>query len=116
MPSPDSPFCAAHVKNETPVLLAENVTKETRMTILNYKVKIQTSNLKLPQDSVFIVESVLNSRKTNKNIEYLVQFAGCPATEACWEPIKNLPKFIVDYYKDTTKYGSTKHKAHNTCC
>lgn len=107
MPSPDSPFCAAHVKNETPVLLAENVTKETRMAILNYKAKTQTSNLKLPQDSVFIVESVLNSRKTNKNIEYLVQFAGCPATEACWEPIKNLPKFIVDYYEDGTKYGSS---------
>ena len=106
MPSPDSPFCAEHVNAETPVLLGEKITKETRMKLLSFKAKNQTSNLKLPKDSVFTVESVLNARKINNDIEYFVKFAGCPANEACWEPTKNLPTFIVEYYKDKYKHGS----------
>ena len=106
MPSPDSPFCSEHVHAETPVLLAEKITKETRQKLLDFKAKNQTSNLKLPQDSVFTVETVLNARKNNNHIEYLVKFAGYPDHEACWEPSKNLPSFIVEHFKDTAKLGS----------
>ena len=106
MPSPDSPFCSEHVHAETPVLLAEKVTKETRQALLDFKAKNQTSNLKLPQDSVFTVETVLNARNNKNSIEYLVKFAGYPSNAACWEPCKNLPTFIVEYFKDKSKHSS----------
>ena len=106
MPSPDSPFCADHVDAETPVLLGEKITKATRMNLLTFKSKNQTSNLKLPKDSVFTVESVHNAREIKQDVEYLVKFAGYPLSEACWEPTRNLPAFIVEFYKDKSKHGS----------
>ena len=39
------------------------------------------------------------------NLEFLVKFAGFPKQEACWEPAKNLPSFIVEYYQDKARYG-----------
>ena len=39
MPSPNSPFCSQHVDDETPVLLAENITKLTRNSLLGFKEK-----------------------------------------------------------------------------
>ena len=106
MPSPESPFCAEHVNAETPVLLAEKISKETKGKLLSFKEKHQTSNLKLPQDSVFTVEAILNAKNVNNDIQYLVKFAGYPISEACWEPCKNLPTFITEYYKDKSKHGS----------
>ena len=105
MPSPDSPFCVDHVHAKTPVLLGEKITKTTRSKLLAYKAKNQASNLKLPADSVFIVESVLNTRTTGVHVEYLVKFSGYPPAEACWEPVENLPHFIVLYYQDKSKFG-----------
>ena len=106
MLNPYSLFCNEHVNAQTPVLLAEKITRVTRQKLLNFKVKTQTSNLKLPNNSVFTVETVLNARKNNNVIEYFVKFAGYPASEACWEPAKNLPTFIVEHYQDKLKYAS----------
>ena len=105
MPSPQSPFCSEHVKEETPVLLAEKITKRTRENLWQYRAKNQTSNLRLPNDSVFTVETVFNVRKTKDVIEYLVKFAGYSDLESCWEPAKNLPNFIVDHYKEKSNLG-----------
>ena len=105
MPSPQSPFCSKHVREETPVLLAEKITKQTRESIWQYRAKNQTSNPWLPNDSVFTVETVFNVRKTNDVIEYLVKFAGYSDLESCWEPSKTLPTFIVDHYREKSNLG-----------
>jgi hypothetical protein len=39
MPSPNSPFCSNHVDAETPVLLAERITQETRNNLWNFRMK-----------------------------------------------------------------------------
>ena len=106
MPSPNSPFCSNHVDAETPVLLAERITQETRNNLWNFRMKSQSSNLKLPNDSVFTVETVLNARIVKSNLEYLVKFAGFSKQQACWEPVKNLPSFIVERFRDKTKFGA----------
>ena len=106
MPSSESPFCSEHKSVETPVLLAEKITTATKNKLWIYKAKNQSNNVKLPKDSVFTVETVLNARKNKDNLEYLVKFAGFPAQEACWEPVGNLPSFIVQFYYDETKHGS----------
>ena len=69
------------------------------------KKKNQTSNLKLPHDSVFTVESVLNAKNEKGVLYYLVKFAGFPANQACWEPCTNLPRFIVEHYKEKSNHG-----------
>jgi hypothetical protein len=97
-PNPSSPFCSKHLHSESPVILAENLTKNTRDKLREYRSKSQKSHLTLPDDSVFIVESVLKSRKLKKSVEFDVKFAGFPSSLSCWEPAKNLPNFIVEFY------------------
>ena len=105
MPSPNSPFCTEHMKEESPVLLAENVTAGTRSKLWNFRCNTQHTNRNLPKDSVFVVETILNARRMKSNLEYLVKFAGYPSQEACWEPVRSLPSFIVDYYQNKNNHG-----------
>ena len=85
---------------ETPVLLAEKITQKTRTTLQEFKTKGQSSHSKLPNDSVYTVETVLNARKVNGELEFLVKFAGFSKIQACWEPAKNLPSFIVNFFQE----------------
>ena len=122
-PNPDSPFCSDHLHSESPVILAENLSQKTRDRLREYRSQSQKTNIQLPHDSVFIIQSILALRKTKKGFEYSVKFAGFPETVECWEAPKNLPKFIVDYYKKETNLGKqipgprikkTKHLANGT--
>ena len=62
--------------------------------------------MKLPNASIFTLESVLNARKNKNKIEFLVKFAGFPFQEACWEPVTYLPTFIVEHYSVKTNLGT----------
>ena len=53
--------------------------------------------MKLPKDSIFTVESVLNARKNKNKIEFLVKFAGFPFQEE---------EFIVEHYSVKTNLGN----------
>ena len=106
MPSPNSPFCSSHVNAETPVLLAEKITQKTRTTLQEFKTKGQSSHSKLPNDSVYTVETVLNARKVNGELEFLVKFAGFSKNQACWEPAKNLPSFIVNFFQEKANFDT----------
>ena len=106
MPSPNSPFCTEHMTEESPVLLAEKITAGTRDKLWNFRCHNQHTNRNLPKDSVFVIETIVNARRRNNDIEYLVKFAGYPSQEACWEPVKNLPSFIVEYYQDKRNHGT----------
>ena len=98
-PSPNSPFCNEHKNSESPVLLAENLTLNTRTKLREWRLKEQAAFVSLPKDTVFIIQAVLSSRQVKGQKEYLVKFAGFPEEAACWEPTKNLPTFILDFYK-----------------
>jgi hypothetical protein len=90
---------------ESPALLAENFTQKTRDRLREYRVQQQKSNIVLPNDSIYIIQSVLDSRKVKTTVEYCVKFAGFPLSVTCWEPVKNLPTFIVDFYKEEKNLG-----------
>ena len=63
-PSSDNPFCKEHMEAEMPVILSNRVTTQTRNKLWTYGQKSQGYGMKLPKDSIFTVESVLNARKT----------------------------------------------------
>ena len=105
MPSPNSPFCSSHVNAETPVLLAEKITQQTRDTLRDLRSKSQSCHSKLQNDSVYTVESVLNARKVKGNLEFLVKFSGFSKHQACWEPVKSLPSFIKEFYQQKANFG-----------
>ena len=104
-PSPNSPFCSEHRGCESPVLLAENLSLETRSRLREWRAKEQPAFISLPKDTVFIVQSVLNARQVKGQKEYLIKFAGFPEEVSCWESTKNLPGFVVEYYKIKTNLG-----------
>ena len=95
MPIPNSPYCSEHIGIESPVLLSEKISKETKKKLVSFKAKNNSSNLKLPNDSVFVVESVLDSRKSGSSFEYLVKFVGYPENEACWESIHHMDESTI---------------------
>ena len=96
MPHPSSPFCSEDSKSETPVLLAGCISEKTRNALREHRKKGQTSHYKLPNDSVYTVESILNARVLKDTTEFLVKFSGFSEKQACWEPSDNLPSFIVE--------------------
>ena len=100
-PNPDSPFCSKHIHTESPVILAENLSKKTLEKLREFRSNAQKQNLQLPNDSVYIIQSVIGSRKCSKGQELCVKFAGFPESVACWELCKNLPQFISEFYKDS---------------
>ena len=65
--------------------------------MVSFKAKNNSSNLKLPNDSVFVVESVLESRKSGSSFEYLVKFVEYPENEACWESIHHMDESTILY-------------------
>ena len=104
-PSPTSPFCREHRDCESPVLLAENLSVATRSKLREQRTKDQAAFVSLPKDTVFIIQTVKDSRQVKGRQEYLVKFAGFPEEACCWEPIKNLPVFIVEYYRNEENLG-----------
>ena len=102
-PSSDSPFCAKHRKLESPVLLAESVSSETRKKLKQYRAKSSSTpgNVKIYDDNIYCIEKILKRSGTN----FLVKFSGFPESEACWEPKVNLPTFIVKHYDNKDNIG-----------
>ena len=98
-PSPSSPFCREHKDCESPVLLAEHLSASTRHKLREWRMKEQSASVSLPKDTVYIVQSVLDTRKYKNTKEMLVKFAGFPEEASCWEPAQNLPSFLLEFYK-----------------
>ena len=96
-PNPGSPFCSKHLRSESPVILAENLSKQTKDVLTKKRNQEKYSSVNLPEDSVYIIQSVSNIRKKNKTTEFLVKFAGFGDIE-CWEPVENLPSFVREFY------------------
>ena len=55
---------------------------------------------------MFVIESILDSRKEKNEVQYLIKWLGFPIGEATWEPENNIPKFIKIYYENESKYGA----------
>ena len=109
-PNPNSPFCSQHLKTESPVLLAEHLSIATRTTLHEWRVRYQKTQNLLQKDSVFIIQTVLKTRRTDSRIEFHVKFAGFPEEAACWEPLENLPRFVTDYYSKNENIGKALPK------
>ena len=105
LPSSNSPFCAEHKTTETPVIPAERLTANTRDILWKWQKENQKSNLNLPRDNCFTVERVNKTRKTKNQTQMLIKFSGYPADLECWEPVTNLPSFVVKHYSDKSKLG-----------
>ena len=104
MPSPDSKFCQHHRTVESPVMLREALTKESRNCLYNFRSRTKQTQLQLPDDELFVVETILDICQKNK-AKFLVKWAGFPRSEATWEPEKNIPKFITKYYENSENLG-----------
>ena len=96
-PSSKNPFCPEHQTADTPVILAEKLSNETRQKLLKYRENTATTPT-VNQDSVFIVEKVLKMRGDF----YLVKFNGFPEEEASWENESHIPPFIRSFYSKKT--------------
>ena len=92
-PGTNSPFCKEHQNGDQgPVVLAENVSKETRENLR----KDQPSSF--PQDNVFFIKSLIKYNKSNDT--YLVRWANASEKSDSWENEEIIPRFIINWYKE----------------
>ena len=63
-------FCNLHKDEPTPVILAKSMSQASRDRLHAARKSAQKSNLKLPKDQVFVMESVLDKRISRGKIQY----------------------------------------------
>ena len=87
---------------------SDAVSKETRAKLRSYRKKTSSVN-NLPQDNVYILETILDCemrKKQDGEIRYFkIKWVGFPLAEASWEPEDTIPKFIRDFYEDKSHFG-----------
>ena len=91
---------------------AERLTANTRDILWKWQKENQKSNLNLPRDNCFTVERVNKTRKNKNQTQMLMKFSGYPADLECWEPVTNLPSFVVKHYSDKSKLGKSFTKSN----
>jgi hypothetical protein len=107
MPSPESKFCPLHRNVQSPVLLKESLSKESKRRLYEFRSKTKQTQVDLPDDDLYVVESILERKLTNSKNQYLVKWAGFPVSEATWEPETNIPKFITNFYGNSANLGKS---------
>ena len=105
MPTPGSKFCSIHSTEDSPVVLKENLTSNSRSQLYNIRSRTKPTQLHLPNDDLFVVESIMDMKTEKKTKLFLVKWSSFPESEATWEPEKNIPQFILKYYAETSKFG-----------
>ena len=101
-PVPTKTYCAVHEGEHTPV--ADTVSARTRKALKDYREETRESD-KAGDDNAYIVESILDITEEDGKQVFKVKWFNFPSEAATMEPEENIPKFIVEYYKDRTKLG-----------
>ena len=104
-PIPGSKFCSIHKTEDSPVVLKENLSSNSRSQLYNFRSRTKQTQLHLPDDDLFVVESILDVKMEKKTKLYLVKWSSFPDSEATWEPERNIPAFILKYYDEAGKFG-----------
>ena len=86
-PSPRSKFCSEHQAEESPVIVAENISVKTKENLRNNRTATKSYE-GAGQDDFYIVESLVKMRDGEVEVKWL----GFPDTT--WEPKSNIPAFI----------------------
>ena len=97
-PLPHKTCCNIHDGESTPV--PDSVSSDSRKKLKKYKNDHKASQNAL-DDDVYIIESILDITVNNANESiFKVKWFNFPVEAATYEPMENIPKFIIEYYKD----------------
>ena len=80
------------------------MSKETRVKLRDHRTTTAASS-EASQDNIYVIETVLESKKIGKKIHFLIKWLNFPKSEATWEPEECVPKFIQLYYEDRNNFG-----------
>ena len=102
-PIPNKTYCNMHEDEPTPV--ADNVSSRTRKVLKDYREKTKESDA-AGDDHAYIVEAIIDIvEKEGCEREFKVKWFNFPPEAATLEPESNIPRFIVEYYKDKSRLG-----------
>ena len=102
-PIPSKTYCSLHEGEPTPV--ADNVSARTRKVLKNYREENKESD-RAGDDHAYIIESILDIEEKEEGEKmFKVKWFNFPVEAATVEPESNIPKFIIEYFKDKTKLG-----------
>ena len=102
-PVPGKTYCSLHEGEPTPV--ADNVSSRTRKILKDYRNSTKVST-EAGDDHAYIIETILDIQENEKGEKmFKVKWFNFPEEAATMEPEENIPKFIVEYYKDNSQLG-----------
>ena len=102
-PVPNKTYCSLHEGEPTPI--ADNISSRTRKILRDYRESAKDSDL-AGDDHAFIIESILDiEENANGEKMFKVKWFNFPIEAATLEPENNIPKFIIEYYRDRSKIG-----------
>ena len=97
-PSPGQKFCAEHLSAEVPNVPCIQMSRENVRSLRSTRKSVKTEKV---EEDVFTIESIQKKKVTKKDTLFLVKWLGYEKTT--WEPSKNIPKFIIDYFEKNGK-------------
>ena len=102
-PIPNKTYCKMHEGEPTPV--ADNISSRTRKTLKEHRAKTKESDA-AGNDQAYIIEAILDIVEEERcEKQFKVKWFNFPDEAATLEPEANIPKFIIEYYKDINKLG-----------
>ena len=103
-PIPNKTYCKMHEGEPTPV--ADNISSRTRKTLKEHRAKTKESDA-AGNDQAYIIEAILDIvEEEGCEKQFKVKWFNFPDEAATLEPEANIPKFIIEYYKDINKLGN----------
>ena len=76
-------------------MTSDNVSEGTRKKLREYRT--ETSSFKdAQQDNIYVVESLLETKKDQWRVKWL----GFPAQMSTWEPSTNIQSWVISCYSD----------------
>ena len=95
-PAPGETMCKDHKGTESPALPASRLSKET-LQILNAE-HVDSDSAAL-HDTLFVIEEINGKKNMEKDTFYKIKWEGYK--QETWEPSKNIPVFIKNFYERT---------------
>ena len=87
--------------------MADSVSSRTRKVLKDYREETKDYE-HAGDDQAYIIESILDViEEDEQETMYKVKWFNFPLDAATLEPESNIPKFIIEYYKDRSKLGKT---------
>ena len=95
IPIPGKKFCALHSSQNTPSVVIKDFSEQTQAVLYSKN----SAKKSVKPDDIATIKEIHQSRIEKGVTEYLLSLDNCK--EKVWEPMENIPPFVVRHFEKT---------------